>query len=269
MDFVPNLVNRPIALAYIIGLAAFRAGQDIQTAVEVAGYSQSIAKATYNKIMSGRRTINNADASAGSQPHPVPRGIKRYVKNCMERATEVKVSLQPPTGFRTAPTTAGVVDTIGMLANITQGTADGNRTGNQVKITRIRLRGYVTSIDTTQIFRLIVFRDLQSNGTAPVVTDVLNTASFYDFYNTDKVLGHGGTRFKILKDQVIKQDQQVATTSVYVPFEFDFNQSFVVTYSATAGSYADIVSNNVWLLAICSNANGQYALAGQTEFHDI
>lgn len=266
MDHIPNLGNHPVALAYSLGIAAYRAHQDIQSTLELAGFSATIAQATYNKIMSNRR-VGNADAGAGA-PAPIPKGIKRYVKNCMERASELKVSVNAPTVVAAVGTAGTIVNPV-VISQIAQGSGDGDRDGNQIKVTSVRIKGYVITNQTTNYFRLIVFRDTQANGTTPAVTDILYTASAYDLYNTSKVIGAGGARFKILTDRVYNMTQNVTATTIWRPFDLKFGQDFAVTYTGNTGTATSVGTNSVWILAIAMDATTSFNFACQADFHDI
>lgn len=74
------------------------------------------------------------------------------------------------------PTTSGVV--IGCVAP-SPGTGADERTGNSIRLKSWNIRGTVvnnSAATTPTILRMIMFHDLQSVGSTPSVTDILDTA---------------------------------------------------------------------------------------------
>lgn len=267
---MPQGVHRPLAAAFALGVSAWRTGEDIKTVLEFAGYSEKIANSVSQKITSSP-PMSAPVTSRRMPPAPPSAGVKKYVKDCMSRMVEKKVAVLGPTGTLTAPTTAGAVSSAQILASITQGSGDAQRAGNVIHVDRYLLSGYVTipAAAANSIFRIIVFRDLQANGTTPVVTDILNTASFYAFYNTSTVTSVGGARYVILKDHKFVSNSSLAASAPIYSFEWDLPKTrMTVTYLGNTGTSTDVGTNNVWVLAIASDATSTYALSGQVHYRD-
>lgn len=123
---------------------------------------------------SGAR-VKRRRGSYGGAAVPVSKGVKTYVKGCMDRLLEIKTFNQAPSGNIT-PGTGGTL-TGGLCNAIVQGDGDNQREGNVIHIKRLKF--LFTAFDTVpSLVRVIVFVDRQSNGSTPTVTDVLNDASY-------------------------------------------------------------------------------------------
>jgi len=229
-------------------LAAFRAGQDIKDAVETAGYSSSLAESTYNKIMSSRRQT----LPIGT---PVAPNVKRYVKNCMKNVTEVQCLTTNLAN--TVMGTAGSVTSAGFEL-ITQGSTDSSRKGDVIHVKRFRLKGFVFGPNASGFCRIIVFRDLQSNGTTPTVAQVLATATVYGMFNSSTDTAYGGARFNILSDKTYVQNIQVAATAITLPYDVSFKDDFMITYITNGGTAASVGTGNIWILAVADNATSSF-----------
>jgi len=213
--------------------------------------------------MSARRTGVGASA-------PVAPGVKRYVKSCMDNMVELKVVDFGATGLA-APGTSGAVSSWQIVPAITQGTSDAQRTGNVIKINRLLMRGAVGGSADRDMFRVIVFRDMQSNGTTPAVTDILYSASYMSCYNASKVTTAGGSRFSIIKDQTFSINAQISAVGMFVPFTWDLaGAKCNVTYTGNTGTSADVGTNNIWLLTISSgSAVTALQLSAQLHYRDL
>jgi len=258
------LLGRPVARAFAVGLAAFRAGQDIQAAVEFAGYPSSLAVATYEKIMSSRRT----NLPPGPAPGPVSKSVKSYVKKCMHQLSE-DLFFFTALGSVT-PGTAGAVTSFG-LDTITQGDTDSSRTGDIIRVKQLHIRGIINTGSTSGcVFRMIVFRDLQSNGTTPTVAQVLTTADYLANYNPDTVTAVGGARFKVLWDRSVALNFNIAATLVLHSFDLVVpGGPFRMDYITNGGTSASVGTNNVWILSICSQATASHLTTTSAKYTDV
>jgi len=152
---------------------------------------------------------------------------------------------------------------------ITQGTNDNQRSGGQILVTGLQLRGefYLpsdqTSANQVDQFRFIVFVDRQCNGTAPTVASVLETANLYSFYNEDNIPVGGKGRFKILWDKMLilatktqshDAGGNVRTSPVRIPIKKNFKLKVPIIYNSTLGNLTEMNLNNIG--AICINGQG-------------
>lgn len=104
--------------------------------------------------------------------------------------------------FDTAISIFTAVDTAFRPLNfVTLGAANNERIGNQIRVAGINFRlNLVYSPGTgelTKVLRIVVIKDSAVNGTLPVITDVLTSASTTAFRNPNQL-----PRFEVIHDQV-------------------------------------------------------------------
>ncbi|CAN8138855.1 Coat protein (modular protein) [uncultured Thiomicrorhabdus sp.] len=145
------------------------------------------------------------------------------------------------------------------INHLTQGAGESARIGRKATLTAVNFRAVVQLNDTTTVgntddgMRIILYVDSQTNGAAPAITDILETAEYLSF-NTLVNTG----RFRILMDKYIdisatagayngasETSMQVAKTVTFykrcqIPLEFD----------GATGAIAELRTNNVGILAI-------------------
>lgn len=138
--------------------------------------------------------------SIASQALTMAMAIKRLM-NVEHKFTQVSVS--------ESVASAG---TIHFLTGIAQGVTQNQRTGNKVKANDIYVRGYLRINGTNNAFvRIVLVNDKSSQGTVPVITDILEAATVNSPLNIENC----PSRFKILYDKVqnvessLKQQQFV------------------------------------------------------------
>jgi hypothetical protein len=195
------------------------------------------------------------------------------MRTVLEKKTIV---VQNIVGNSGVPTSSGRVDPL-QCFNITQGTGDGNRTGNFVKVTHVWIR-WNTSLPVgtpSALFRLIVFRDRQTNGSIPAVTDVIESATGGGAagYNDDFVKLVGGDRFTILSDKWFAVNSSLGASdatsgSHYSAWTQRISGDQTVHYKANAGAITDIVSGETFCLSYCNQAAGIIQGQAQIEFLD-
>lgn len=180
--------------------------------------------------------------------------VKKYVKKCMDKATELKSYTK--THAAAAVGTSGTMDN-DLVSNIVLGTADDNRIASQIHVKRIYSRGYFN--DTAiGVGRIIIGYDKSSNLGNLVVGDVLLTNDVNSCYNANQVVGHGGERVVIVHD---KRHQIVPGYSGGGDISFDFakwNGNKVTTYVASTGAVTDVLTGNWFWMWIGSSATIGY-----------
>lgn len=112
-----------------------------------------------------------------------------------------------------APTQAEATGTasINLLNGVATGTDYTGRIGRKIRMKNLYLRIQVAPVDQVTSdthLRLLVVYDMQTNGAAPAITDVLNTASTVDHVNLNN-----RDRFKILVDKCIPIGANVNTAT--------------------------------------------------------
>ncbi len=135
------------------------------------------------------------------------------------------------------------------ISTIAQGLDVNNRVGDSIRLQRVEWRGTFNT-DTgavTTAVRVLVFRDLDGAGTAPAVTDVLQTTgsvnsvnSPYNRLNLD--------RFSILFDETSTLSN-VGQTQVVMAFEAQHQGH--IKYLGTAAAAASNGRGTMYTILIC------------------
>lgn len=143
---------------------------------------------------------------------------------------------------------------------IPQGVTESTRIGRKCIVTSIHIRGRfvlpenVAPTLTTDIIRVIVYKDKQANGaTVGNVSDILENPDIHQFRNLANT-----QRFQILLDEQVPMSatagafdgsaEQFAVTSI--PFTFNKRCNIPLEFSATTGAITEIRSNNIGVLTI-------------------
>lgn len=121
---------------------------------------------------------------------------------------------------------SGTVSTtaqISKLTTIPTGTTDSTRVGDKVKMLSLNLRFLFGAADATNVCRFIIFQWHLNDGTAPVVTDILNntgvTDVFMAYYNHDQ-----GKNFTVLCDKMIISCLNASNANVWFKWRHSFNR---------------------------------------------
>lgn len=187
---------------------------------------------------------------AGKKKVPVAPSVKKYVKACMDKVIETKY-----TNISIASANiplAGVVNG-SILCGITQGLTDGQRTGNHIRVKEIAIRGSFS--DSVPVLgRIILFWDKQPNGAAPAFGELISQADVNGTYNHDTVVGAGGSRFKILRDQRVALVPEIAATADIKLFRASVKCNEAITFDGSTGTVTDMVTNNLCVAFIASAA---------------
>lgn len=165
-----------------------------------------------------------------------------------------------------APSATGAIQS-GLLF-MANGTDDQTRIGNSINVTSIGYKfvGTLATSETTEnAVRVILFRDIQSNGAAPTVADVLTTAAFDSYFNPDNV-----ERFEILDDRIIRVGACTGTTTAILPMIATSNCYKKLSFKSTYTSNSAIVpsSNNLCILTIGRNTAGTYTFRIRARYTD-
>lgn len=126
---------------------------------------------------------------SGGRKKYVKRGLNRTEKTQVSKIAKNLVSRKIETKYIDSTYTSGFDSsgTIQLLSNIiTQGVGDSDRVGDKCEMKSFAMRGYAQHGDPTNIMRVILFQWKPSSTSAPVITDVLQTAHRFSHYNHDK-----------------------------------------------------------------------------------
>jgi len=137
------------------------------------------------------------------------------------------------------------------LSNISQGDDISNREGDSIRIQSIEIKGTVfrsATATANEAVRIIIVRDLQQQGTAPVGSDILQNVGSslapYSLYN--QLNSHDlNKRFTFVYDELVSIDQYNPT----VPLTFRSDSNCHVYYRGSTtqsgnGNYYMILFSN-------------------------
>lgn len=122
---------------------------------------------------------------------------KKQVKRLITGSQELKAK---DDSVNTTADNAGSLTYFNLPA---QGDGLSERSGDQIQLKKLMFRFHITGADTTNIFRVIIFRWSQNNAlgaNVPVTTDILQTANVMSFYN---YTNEHDTKVRILYDKTI------------------------------------------------------------------
>lgn len=133
-----------------------------------------------------------------------------------------------------------------------QGLNYNERVGNSIKLQKIEFYGHyhISTNMTTAVgtkLRIILFRDLQQDGTAPTVTEVLNTASEVSTYNYLK-----RERFSFLVDELVPLSQVAGNANGV--FRYDIPHEGHVKFLGTSAAAGSMGFGSIYMLAISNEA---------------
>lgn len=182
--------------------------------------------------------------------------------------------------FNSSIATAANLATVAQMYTIAQGTNEGERSGMDITIKRMWFKMRITVPTTTtvanssDVVRIIIWKDKQTNGALPSGTDVLlttGTAGLNHHYNKDQ-----DHRNVILWDQtfVLNSGAGGGSTTTYSPInkfvEFNRQMNVPIKYnnSVTTGAIASIESNNIYLSHVSLNAVATIELDLRTFYTD-
>lgn len=206
-------------------------------------------------------------------------GRKAFPKRSYPKTVSAPIRLLPSPEkkfFDIAPATYQVNTTgsITLLCVPVPGTDYTNRIGRKIRIKSVYIRGIcglsaaLTTITTGvvaqgQLLRLIIFQDLQPNGAAPALADLLNNATANAQLNPNN-----RDRFRILKDKcwafgrfqwdttatqayAMTSGNSVAQVKCYKKLDLE-----TVFNAGTAGAIADINSGAIYMCWVGDQAAG-------------
>lgn len=189
---------------------------------------------------------------------PVRKYAKRYITHGYPSSRGVQGELKSvDTTLSTASTRPDTTGDVILLNGIARGDDINERVGRRVTIRSLEAHLYDTVTKDTgvdQVHRVLIVYDMQSNGTAPVVTDVLVSASTTSLKNLDN-----RNRFRILYDQAWtlnasgeSDSQKHITKYMRVNLPVQFN-------SGDAGTIADIQTGSIYFICLGSEVRGNTA----------
>lgn len=171
--------------------------------------------------------------------------------NALERKVkqEAEVRYFDQLQIASVSTTGNVV----LLNGLTQGDQGFQREGDWVTNKKLKVKGNMVAGDTTQIMRVMIIADWQSNGVAPTIAQILDisiiTPPTLAYRNMEYV-----ERFTVLHDEFYSLVTGADTQQRL--FSINLNLNIKTNYSlGTAGTIADISRGAIFLILLSdSNA---------------
>jgi len=175
----------------------------------------------------------------------------------------------------TAVPAAGVIlsSSVNLIA---QGTTESTRIGRKCQLRNIYIHGNIslpstnTATQTSDIVRLIVYIDKQTNGAAAEVTDILKDADYRSFRNLANQ-----ERFVILKDKtydISAQAQATGTAQTTGVNTYHIKMykklDLPIEFSSTTGAITEIKSNNIGIMAIGLSERAEVSYICRIRFDD-
>lgn len=158
------------------------------------------------------------------------------------------------------------------LVLVSQGTGESQRIGRKITIKKIGIHGQIITpsyINATGLqptaarMRIVVFWDKQANGAAPSVGDVLGqgsgvtTFSFNNLSNKNRFTIITNRVYDINVNSFVKGNSDTTWTLPQNSISFSLykNVNIPIEYGPNAGAatLADIKSNNIGIICICSD----------------
>jgi hypothetical protein len=153
--------------------------------------------------------------------------------------------------------------TISCISLVPQGTDQGNRVGNSLKLQSFEMN-YVLTLNTAStinaIVRIMIIRDLENAGSDPIGTDIFDLStqayiSALNFYNKD--------RFTILYDKV----STLSLVNKELVFDsFRTSQSGHIKYHGSATSSASNAEGALYLVAQGNAVTNYPTIEGEETF---
>lgn len=173
-----------------------------------------------------------------------------------------------------------VADTTGsvtLLNGIATGTDFTDRIGRKVALKSLFIRGRICNIDNNigpTVARLIVVYDMQTNGAAPSVTDILKSATSQAQLNLNN-----RDRFKVIVDKQWGLGQIVDTaTQTYAAGQdtypiriFRKLPNLDQQFQGTTAAVGSIATGALWMVTIGdqpANGGGQFGVSTRVRFTD-
>lgn len=208
---------------------------------------------------------------------PAPRRYRRKSKfqKLKNKVNRIGMPEVKALTTKVLPTSIGPLGSIVNFNLISNGSGAGDRIGDI--ITNKDLHGYVTfvkgpaNVDLDTFVRCIIFRDLAHNGTAPAVTEILNSVDYDSpFSNVSK------PRYSVLKDWMFhlgtsRLGQENAPTARSRKINVKLGQK--VYYQGTTNTEPSIEKGPVYMLMLSSpvsvaGTEPEYNINAQIRFTD-
>ncbi len=194
------------------------------------------------RIDSTQRSVERYAGDAYSLAKRSIAGLNEIRKliNIEEKYLDVSAGLSPDQNGTSSVTS---------LAQMAQGVTLNTRVGNSIRVQRISILGRASvniAVTSFTLVRIIVFRDMEGQGTAPTMSDVLETLGTsaaprqpYDYLNRK--------RFSILSDWMYPLTNSGAGQGSVQEFSLDIPLNKHVLYRGTTAAAASDGEGSIYI----------------------
>lgn len=193
---------------------------------------------------------------------PKPALKRSYGKYDLNPKTVDKPELKSKEFSLTTATALANVWSVGVLMNgMNQGTSLNTRIGSKVLWKKLMFRYRDTTLAANHSIRFLVVYDKQSNGAAPLITDVLQTDSIISFNNLNN-----RDRFITVIDDTITPDITNSNSGLIGMYSRKINLETI--YNGNTGLITDINSGAFYYFVSTTAVSGGFECGSRMRFTD-
>lgn len=226
-----------------------------------------------------RPAIRHGYDAVARTPGAAVIGEMKYFDTELQHTSLVACTTTWPAGTMLDPSStinlgSAAVATPLSLCVPTVGSALNQRVGRQIKVRKIKFRGYLncapqaaqSTADASSVCRVVLVMDQQTNAAQMNGAQLFNDAGAADTTINSFQNPNNFGRFRVLKDKIIKfgnpnlagsptaMDMVQAGEIRTIKFSVNFRNPVTVHFNATnGGTVADIVDNSFHIVAACSS----------------
>lgn len=186
--------------------------------------------------------------------------IASEVRSIITAMAEKKVYTQSATG--TSVVTTGTV--INVSNNIVEGDELNQRTGQTIRLQRLRFLFRGTAVTTSASVRFILLRDMFNTGVTPAVTDFLSSNNWISAYRDNRQMQQH--QFKVIKD--LTMDLNVAGENV-ITKQYDVLAKGLIQYNGASSVATANGHGSLFLIVIGNAITTSYDYTIQMVYTDI
>lgn len=226
-----------------------------------------------SKVSTGRRRKKGKVNKFNRFVNKGMRSVAKYALNnpmkIMKGAMTAYKYLNPEVKFldQTFSLVPGnTLGTVTYVSALAQGSDNNNRIGRSIKLLHFNFNISVVhnASAVTTVTRIIFVADIQQNGTAPLMTDLLS-AGATDVNSTYNITTAKG-RFRILYDRSVATSntaQQVVSLNCVCPFNAH------VEYKGTTSGAGDAGKNNIYMMCLSDQGTNHPQVTGYTRIRYV
>jgi hypothetical protein len=186
--------------------------------------------------------------------------VASTVKLVIAEMAEKKVYIQ--SAVATSVVTTGTV--INVSNNILEGDELNQRTGQVIRLKRLRFLFRGTAVTTSASVRFVLLRDMLNTGTTPAVTDFLSSNNWISAYRDNRQIQQN--QFKVIKD--LTMDLNIAGENILTK-QYDMMVKGVINYNGPSATASANGPGSLFLLVIGNSITTAYDYTIQVVYTDL